>query len=51
MSTQEQARALANRSQHTVKNREQSALSRMAIEIGVSSETAVRNQPRGAGMS
>lgn len=51
MSTQDQARALANRHQHTVKNREQSALSRMAAEIGVSSETAVRNQSRNVGMS
>ena len=51
MSTQDQARAIVNRHQHIVKNREQSALSRMAAEIGVSSETVVRNQPRSIGMS
>ena len=51
MSTQDQARALVNRHKHLAKNREQSALSRMATEIGVSGETAVRNQPRGVGMS
>ncbi|MBW4579561.1 MAG: hypothetical protein KME42_08315 [Tildeniella nuda ZEHNDER 1965/U140] len=51
MSTQDQARALMSRHQHVAKNREQSALSRMAAEIGVSSEAAVRNQPRSAGMS
>lgn len=51
MSTQDQARALANRHQHNVRNREQSALSRMAAEIGVSSETAVQKQPHSAGMS
>jgi predicted DNA-binding transcriptional regulator YafY len=51
MSTQDQARALASRHQHIAKNREQSALSRMAAEIGVSSETAMRNQSRNVGMS
>lgn len=51
MSTQDQARAIVNRHQHTAKNREQSALSRMAAEIGVSSETAVRNQSHSVGMS
>ncbi len=51
MSTQDQVRALASRRQHTVKNREQSALSRIAAEIGVQSETAVRNQSRTVGMS
>lgn len=51
MSTQDQARALVSRHQHTVKNREQSALSRIAAEVGMSSERAVRNQSHNVGMS
>lgn len=50
MSTQDQVRAIVNRHQHTVKNREQSVLSRMAAEVGVSDE-AIRNQSRTVGMS
>lgn len=35
MSTQEQARALMNRHQHLVKNRQQTLLTRTAAELGL----------------
>ncbi|HLO49381.1 MAG TPA: hypothetical protein VK211_13280 [Kamptonema sp.] len=35
MSTQDQARALMNRHQHLVKNRQQTLLSRSAEEVGL----------------
>jgi hypothetical protein len=40
MSTQDQARALVVRHQHLVKNREQSMLSRAAVEVGMPAEAA-----------
>jgi hypothetical protein len=40
MSTQEQARALMMRHQHSVKNRQQTMLNRAAAEIGVELDIA-----------
>lgn len=40
MSVQDQARALMVRHRHMIRNREQTMLSRKAVEIGMPSETA-----------
>lgn len=40
MSTQDQARALMMRHHHMIKNRQQSMLSRVSAEVGLSPETS-----------
>ncbi|MDX2096200.1 MAG: hypothetical protein SFW36_00360 [Leptolyngbyaceae cyanobacterium bins.59] len=51
MSAQEQARALMNRHHHLVKNRQQSMLSRAAVEVGMPAETEYWNHIQGKALS